>query len=193
MGSFLETAQLHQLADIRKSKSILPSERGIYGLFFRASPGRTPTDGCYTREGLLLLYIGTAGADLRKNGSLRKRLGNSHLGGNERRSTVCQTIAALLPDTAGPAVAKEERAKNGRDVIKFHTSKNGAMRLRQWMDQYIFVCWGEFSRPADFEEQLVQKYSPPLNIDFSTHPFRHELQVLREMRRQLAPEAFLNG
>jgi hypothetical protein len=131
-----------------------------------------------------LLYIGTAGADVRKNGNLRKRLGNNHLGGNERRSTLCQTLAALLPAIAGPAIAKNEPSG-----IKFHTSTVGAAGLCQWMDQNIAVCWIAFPRPADLEKHLVLRYSPPLNIDFSFHPFRAELEALRMTRRELALEA----
>ena len=158
---------------------MLPTLRGIYGLFFSTPPGAVPTDGCYVRDGLMLLYIGTAGFDLRKNGTLRTRLGDHHLGGNERRSTVCQTLAALLPNIAGPAIAKNERGN-----IKLHTSKDGVMRLRQWMDENIAACWIDFQRPADLEVKLVNQYAPPLNIDFCPHPFVSQLKVLRSRRRE---------
>lgn len=157
---------------------MLPDLRGIYGLFFSTPPGPTPTEGCFVRDGLVLLYIGTAGADARKNGTLRTRLGNHHLGGNERRSTVCQTLAALLPEIAGAAIAKNERGK-----IKLHTSPAGAMRLRQWMDENIAACWIDFPRPAELEEQLVRQYAPPLNIDFCTHSFVSTLRAQRQKRR----------
>jgi hypothetical protein len=178
MLSFLETDALCRLADIRKAKSMLPALRGIYGLFFATPPGLTPTTGCFVRDGFVLLYIGTAGADLRKNGTLRTRLGDHHLGGNERRSTVCQTLAALLPEIAGPAIAKNERGNR-----KLHTSKDGAMRLRQWMDDNIAACWIDFPRPAELEEKLVRQYAPPLNIDFCTHSFVSTLKALRDKRR----------
>jgi hypothetical protein len=159
---------------------MLPALRGIYGLFFATPPGPTTlTNGCFVRDGLVLLYIGTAGADLRKNGTLRIRLGDHHLGGNERRSTVCQTLAALLPEIAGPAIAKNERGNT-----KLHTSKDGAMRLRQWMDENIAACWIDFPRPAELEEKLVRQYAPPLNIDFCTHPFVSTLKALRDKRRE---------
>ena len=181
MVCFLETAPLVSMADLRQDKGKLPKERGVYGLFFATTPGFAETLGCLTREGRWLMYIGTAGANMGSRGTLRNRLGDYHLGGNERRSTVCQTLAALMPEVAGPAIAREERGK-----IKIHTSPQGAERLRQWMDENIVVCWATDPRPGDVAEGLVCQYSPPLNIDFSAHPFRDELRVLRSRRRDHA-------
>ncbi len=180
MTDFLETKPLMRVAEIRGSKALLPTSRGIYALFFDTPPGLTPIDGCYVRDNLSLLYIGTAGADLSKNGNLRKRLGGNHLGGNERNSTICQTLAALLPDIAGPAIAKDERGK-----IKFHTSKDGAIRVRNWMDEHVALCWLDYPDPAELEERLVRRYSPPLNIEFSEHPFTPKLKTVRAERRFL--------
>jgi hypothetical protein len=179
MSTFLETQKLVPLAEIRRIRALLPNARGIYGLFFKVAPGPAPIGNCYVREGLHLLYVGTAGADLSKDGTLRKRLGSQHLGGNERRSTVCLTLAACLPDIAGPAIAKNERGR-----IKFHTSEHGITGLRSWMDHNMSVCWIEHQSPAELEEALVQQYRPPLNIDFSTHPFAVRLQALRDERRR---------
>ena len=181
MSSFLETESLVRIGDLRKTKAQLPRARGVYGLFFGTSPGHAPTTGCLTRDGGSLLYIGTAGADLGKKGTLRNRLGDHHLGGNERRSTVCQTLCALMPDLVGLAVAKNERGK-----IKFHTSSEGAQRLRHWMDENISVCWITASRPADHEMTLVRQYRTPLNIEFGMHPFVVELHALRTRRRETA-------
>ncbi|MBO0749427.1 MAG: hypothetical protein J2O44_03215, partial [Porphyrobacter sp.] len=179
MPSFLETERLVSLAIIRKDVAMLPADRGVYGLFFKQPPGEAPTANCLVREGLWLLYIGTAGADLSKSGDLRRRLGRQHLGGDERRSTVCQTLAALLPEVVGPATAKNERGR-----VKFHTSPSGASQLRRWMDEHIFACWTAFLRPADLEEKLILQYRPPLNLDFSDHPFASKLALLRNQRRK---------
>jgi hypothetical protein len=176
--SFLETERVVGLAAIRANVSMLPSSRGVYGLFFRTAPGSAPLTDCFVRDGLSLLYIGTAGADLNKNGNLRTRLGTQHLGGNERRSTICQTLAALLPEVVGPAIAKDERGR-----VKFHTSPSGASQLRNWMDQHIYACWTAFPRPTDLEEPLIRHYKPPLNLDFSEHPFAPQLTLLRSQRR----------
>ncbi len=182
MTLFLETAQRHRISHLRRNKSALPRERGIYGLFFDVPPGVAPADGCYERDGLYLLYVGTAGADLSKNGHLRSRLGNNHLGGNERRSTVCQTLAALLPDLAGQCVAKLER-----DKPKFHTSDEGAAKLRAWMDEHVSVCWTADPDPGKVEKQLIARYALPLNLEHnSAHPFAPELEKLRASRRVAA-------
>ena len=166
MTDFLETAPLVNLAEVRCDTGRLPKERGIYGLFFLASPGQAPKEGCLIREGRWLMYIGTAGANLSRSGTLRNRLGDHHLGGNERRSTVCQTLAARMPAGVGPAIARDERGK-----VKMHSSLEGVEWLRGWMDSHIAVCWTCEARPGDVEEALVRRYAPPLNINFSAHPF----------------------
>jgi hypothetical protein len=178
-ADFLRVKPLSRLADIRSKRVSLPATRGVYGLFFLAAPGLTPLEGCYNRDGMALLYIGTAGADLRKHGTLKSRLGVNHLGGNERRSTVCQTLAALLPEIVGAPIARTERGG-----LKLHTSESGAKRLRTWMDDNISACWIEVPRPADLEKMLVRKYAPPLNIDFNAHPFGPTLIALRDQRRK---------
>lgn len=180
MQCFLETEQLVRVRVIRANKAILPQKRGIYGLFFHVAPPEVPIDNCFVREGASLLYIGTAGANLKLNGTLRKRIGNNHLGGNERRSTICQTLATLLPEIAGPPIPKDEKGK-----IKLHTSPDGAKRLREWMDQNISVCWTQHPDPSCLGSDLIRSYGPPLNIDYSEHPFSVVLSGLREERRNL--------
>lgn len=179
MVKFLESAALHRIRDVRRDKSVLPRERGVYGLFFDVPPGIAPTDGCLIRDNLVLLYVGTAGADLTKSGNLRTRLGNHHLGGNERRSTVCQTLAALMPELAGPCVRKIERGN-----VKFHTSGEGASNVRTWMDEHVSVCWSVDPEPGRTERDLIARYFLPLNLEHNSHhPFAPELRRLRENRR----------
>jgi hypothetical protein len=85
-----------------------------------------------------------------------------------------------MPEVAGPALAKNERGR-----IKMHTSKQGGERIRHWMDENVAACWVACPRPADLEEQLVQRYSPPLNIEFCKHPFASQLSDFRAKRREL--------
>lgn len=66
-ASFLETEPLYPACRHPQEKSILPSVRGAYGLFFASPPGSTPTEACSVRDGLALLYIGTASAGLGRN------------------------------------------------------------------------------------------------------------------------------
>ncbi|WP_425473610.1 GIY-YIG nuclease family protein [Sphingomonas xanthus] len=180
--TFLEFAPLYRIRELRRNKSVLPRERGVYGLFFDLAPGIAPAKGCLTRDGLTLLYVGTAGADLTKGGNLRNRLGDHHLGGNERRSTVCQTLAALMPELAGPCVQKLERGN-----LKFHTSRDGAARIRNWMDEHVSVCWALDPQPGKTEKELIAQLLLPLNLDHNSHhPFALELGRLRETRRATA-------
>lgn len=182
MITFLESSPLYRIADVRRNKSLLPIERGIYGLFFDSPPGIAPTSGCYARDGLTLLYVGTAGADPAKSGNLRTRLGSHHLGGNERRSTVCQTLAAMMPEVAGPCVRKLERGN-----LKFHTSIEGASCIRSWMDDHVSVCWTVHPEPGKAERQLIAQYALPLNLEHNGHhPFARELGELRASRRSVS-------
>ena len=181
MLDFLEENPLYPTRTLRRDKAMLPAERGVYGFFFNAPPGIAPIEGSLRRDGLALLYIGNAGADLSRNGMLRRRLGENHLSGNERQSTVCMTLAALLPDIAGPSVARY-----GKGRWTFHTSSEGKVRMREWMDQHVSICWIVHNRPADVESELIRHYRTPLNIRFASHPFAAELDALRAARKAAA-------
>ena len=179
--NFPETAPLYRVDEIRMSKSLLPKQRGVYAWFFDQPPNEVPTEGCLQRDDMSLLYIGTAGADLRKNGNLHRRLGVSHLGGNERRSTLMQTFAAVMSELAGPAIAKVEPKG-----LKYHTSKIGEKALRDWMDLNTAICWIEHPAPAEVEAELIARYRTPLNIEFAAHPFAPLLSEKRNQRRKEA-------
>jgi hypothetical protein len=128
------------------------------------------------------LYVGTAGADLTKAGNLRNRLGDHHLGGNERRSTVCQTLAALMPEVAGPCIRRLERGN-----VKFHTSSEGASKIKAWMDDHVSVCWTVDPVPGKAEKELIARHPMPLNLEHNGHhPFARDLARLREARRSAA-------
>lgn len=182
MLSFLNEAPLFRLAEVRENKALLPKERGVYGLFFDTLPGGAPASGCHVRDGLHLLYAGTAGADLSKTGNLRTRLGDHHLGGNERRSTVCQTLAALMPEVAGQCVQKLERGN-----VKYHTSAEGVRKVQAWMDEHISTCWAVSPDPGALEREIIAQYELPLNLEYnSRHHFARELGDLRAKRRSSA-------
>lgn len=182
-ADFIRMAPLHLVREVRAMKYMLPAERGLYAMFFDSPPGIAPTDGAFVRNGLHLLYIGTAGGDLSKNGNLRSRVGNNHLAGNERQSTFAQTLASLLPELAGPVFERLEGAKRMR---KWHTSKDGQSELRQWMDDHVSICWTTCSNPLELERILLATYSPPLNLEDCTHPFGDKLSRLRKDRRDNA-------
>ena len=182
MPNFLQDAPLYRFSEVRKRKSLLPKERGIYALFFINSPGVAPKSGCYSRDNLHLLYVGTAGADLSKAGNLRNRLGDHHLGGNERRSTICQTLAALMPEVAGQCLEKLERGK-----VKFHTSAQGVTKIQEWLDVHVSACWMTHPDPGALEKVLIGEYDLPLNLEFNSHhPFASRLAELRAKRRSTA-------
>ncbi len=170
-----------RLDDLRRDKAQLPVQRGLYGFFFARAPGAAPVEGCLQREGRHLLYIGSAGADLRRDGTLRVRLGKNHLGGNERRSTICMTLAALMPELAGAALF-ESRPKG----VKYHTAPEGVARLCRWMDTNMAASWMAHRDPATQEAALIERYRPPLNLDFRSHPFADRLNDLRAERKRTA-------
>lgn len=178
---FIALAPLCSMSDLRSDRRLLPREKGVYAMFFRACPGDAPIGGCYQRDGLALLYIGTAGGLNSSKATLYGRIGRNHLSGDERKSTLAQTLAALMPEVAGPALRKLEPKG-----VKFHTSKDGQARLRDWMDLNIALCWMPCPDPTGQEQELLSRYSPPLNLDDCENPFRSTLKTLRATRRSLA-------
>ena len=87
-----------------------------------------------------------------------------------------------MPEVAGQCLAKQERGK-----VKFHTSTEGSLRIRQWMDEHVSVCWTPDPDPGRLETALIAHYSLPLNLEYNMHhPFALELGLLRSKRRSEA-------
>ncbi len=49
---------LYSRSAVLSKPSPVPPEWGVYAWFFKEIPGTTPTDGCVTKDGLTLLYVG---------------------------------------------------------------------------------------------------------------------------------------
>lgn len=56
--TFVESAPLLTRAEILAHSDLIPQSRGAYAWLFRNPPPGVPTDGCYVRDGLTLLYVG---------------------------------------------------------------------------------------------------------------------------------------
>ena len=73
----------------------VPPEWGVYAWFFKEIPGNVPTDGCISKDGMTLLYVGISPDKVGKPNSrqnLRKRITNHynhhHLSRKNRRTCV---------------------------------------------------------------------------------------------------------
>ena len=174
---------LYRVRELRTDSSLIPKRRGVYAWFFAQPPGIVPIDGCYVREGLLLLYLGVAGAWDTSKATLRSRIRNNHLQGNERLSTLCETLAALMPEVAGPAIKRRE---GGDKVVKYHTCNEGRKRLQDWMDDHASICWVVDDQPVTLESDLISQVNTPLNLDSCASSFVGTLKGLRRERRQQA-------
>lgn len=165
-SDFVEKAPLVRLANLRKQKTMLPLDRGLYAMFFDVAPGITPLDDTLTRDGLHLLYIGTAGGDLSKQGTLRKRIGN-HLSCRVGSSTFAKSLAALMPELLddGPIAHAVGNSRNDN--------------LRSWIDRHVSICWTPHLNPLALEAMLLARHVPPLNLDKSSHGFKAQLKLLR--------------
>jgi hypothetical protein len=85
--TFVESAPLLTRAEILARSDLIPQSRGAYAWFFRSPPPGVPTDGCYVRDGLTLLYVGISPKNERSRQHLRKRV-VYHLKGNAEGSTL---------------------------------------------------------------------------------------------------------
>ena len=58
---------------------------------------------------------------------------------------------------------------------------NGEQWLDDWMDKNAFVFWVEHQSPWELEEELLNFFSLPLNIQGNrNHPFAKELNRIRK-------------
>ena len=93
--TFVESAPLLTRAEILAHSDLIPQSRGVYAWLFRNPPPGVPTDGCYVRDELTLLYVGISPKNERSRQHLRKRV-IYHLKGNAEGATLRLTLGALL-------------------------------------------------------------------------------------------------
>jgi hypothetical protein len=158
----------------------VPTGPGIYGWFFKETPGITPTDGCLNKDDLTLLYVGIAPKNNCSTQNLRKRI-KYHYQGNAAGSTLRRTLGILLTDKSDFPL---RRVGGGQRMTFTH---RGEQWLDRWMEKNAYVCWLEYPSPWEIEASIFKVVSLPLNIqDNAHHPFSAEVSKLRKEAMFLA-------
>lgn len=180
--TFLEHAPLLTRAEILARSDLIPQSRGAYAWFFRIPPASVPTDGCYVREGLTLLYVGISPKNERSRQHLRKRV-VYHLKGNAEGSTLRLTLGTLLAPVSDYPL---RRVGSGRRMTFTH---QGEQWLDAWLNENALICWTEHPEPWRLEHALLAAYSLPLNIqDNRSLTFCASLSEARRAAKGLARE-----
>jgi hypothetical protein len=155
----------------------VPQEPGAYAWFFKEVPFNVPTDGCITKDGLTLLYVGISPDKVSKPNStqnLRKRITN-HYRGNAEGSTLRRSLGVLLTEQSDFPL---RRVGSGNRMTFTHL---GEQWLDGWMETNAFVSWVKHSEPWELEEELLETLSLPLNIKGNKdHLFADTLSQLRK-------------
>jgi hypothetical protein len=160
----------------------------LYAWFFKEIPPRVPTNGCITRDGLTLLYIGISPSKPPGNivtlnsRNLRKRIKDHYLG-NAEGSTLRLTLGCLLSDELGIEL---RRIGNGHRMT---FTKAGEERLSDWMNRNAFVAWVEHPEPWKLESEAIKRFILPLNLrDNDYNEFSKTLSGIRSEMRLKAKE-----
>jgi hypothetical protein len=174
-GTFLAQAEFVNAETIRDRPSSVPAEAGIYGWWFDAALEEI-SEGCHSKNGFSLLYVGIAPRTPQKDGvktrTLRDRLLN-HCRGPMATSTLRRTLAALSKEQERLSI---QRATSGKSQM----SADDEAKLTRWMAKHARVTWLIAPSPWAIEDELL-KHGPrlPLNIRGSSDSYRKELTQLR--------------
>ena len=87
MKALTDPHRLFTRAQVLTQPCPVPASRGVYAWYFREIPGDVPTEGCVTKDGLTLLYVGISPKNDHSSQNLRKRI-TYHYKGNAEGSTV---------------------------------------------------------------------------------------------------------
>ncbi|ROR08848.1 GIY-YIG nuclease family protein [Erwinia sp. JUb26] len=170
--------------EVMARPSPVPAVNGVYFWWFKDIPPGVPTDGCITREGFTLLYVGISPDKKGKPNSratLKTRI-RTHYSGNAEGSTLRRTLGILLAKESGFPL---RRVGSGTRTTFTHL---GEQWLDRWMELNARVHWVADDEPWLLEKQLIVGITLPLNIKGNNHVFRPELSA---MRRKAMDEAKL--
>ena len=187
LESLTDPIILHSRSEVLSKPSPVPNERGLYAWFFKEIPSIIPTNGCVTKEKLILLYVGISPKNDTSKENLWRRI-TYHYKGNAEGSTLRQTLGIILTEQSGYPL---RRVGSGKRMTLTHL---GEQWLDAWMKENAFVCWIEHPKPWTVEAELLQKLSLPLNIqDNQHHPFCVALRRLRaDAKAQARSEGIAN-
>lgn len=175
----LETQRLYTWAEIEENEKVPPHASGVYAWFFKSIPSVVPIDGCFSREGRMLLYVGIAPKSPRSEATLKSRM-RQHFSGHAEGSTLRLTLGCLLEDELDTVLRRVGSGKR-------KTFGPFEERLTKWIAKNAAVTWVEVNEPWVLEPYLIQNQNLPLNIEGnSRHPFYDQLRKLRKFARQRA-------
>jgi len=163
IATFLHPTHLYSQQEVLTRPSPVPASPGVYGWWFRGLPGPVDIQGCATRDGLPLLYIGISPSRPPISGkpasrqNLRKRL-RQHYDRSAEASTLRRTLGCLLADDLGLQLRRV--GSTGRRT----TFVDGEHALSDWMGKHAFVSWVVREEPWELEEALIGQLDLPLNL-----------------------------
>jgi len=164
----------------------VPKSPGVYGWWFRRTPGAIDAADCEKREGLTLLYTGISPSRPPTNGkppssqTLSHRI-RYHYTGNAEGSTLRKTLGVLLASELGTQL---RRVGSG---TRRTFGPTGEAALSQWMAENALVSWVVHDEPWVLEEELIASLDVPLNLQGNAHNrFYSTLKQLRAEAEQTA-------
>ena len=171
-------AQLHAWSDLQADSQRPPRAPGVYGWYFRTAPPAVPCQGCVTRDGFTLLYVGISPGRSVSAENLRSRI-RYHFGGNAEGSTLRLTLGCLLEPVL-PTVLR--RVGSGKRL----TFGSAEGRLTERIAENARVCWLVTEKPRQLESVLIGTLVLPLNLDQNKHGFCATLRRIRQDARSRA-------
>ena len=173
MKLLLESTHLYSRPQVLSKPCPVPAEMGLCAWYFKEIPDIAPTDGCVVKDGIKLLYIGISQ-------NIRERV-KYHFRGNAEGSTLRLTLGVLLTGQSGFPL----RVGRGKSMTFTHP---GESLLNDWMEQNAFVCWMTHEKPSEVKAKIINRVSPPLNIEGNNHPFTARLKEMRGEAKRKARE-----
>lgn len=120
-----------------------------------------------------LIYTGITQKDL------HHRIWNSHLNGHAGRSTLRLTLGCLMGYNLIP------RDKYDPDNGKVRFNDDDERELKGWMAENLLFYFQPNNRPKEFENELIERFNPPLNLMENDNPVNLEFRsVLSSLRRR---------
>jgi hypothetical protein len=172
-------ARYYSRGEVLCSPCPVPKSPGVYGWWFRRTPGTMDTSRCETRDGLTLLYTGISPTRPPMNGkppstqSLFHRI-RYHYTGNAEGSTLRKTLGVLLAEELGIQL---RRVGSG---TRRTFGPAGESVLSQWMSENALVSWIVDDEPWVLEGNLIATLDVPLNLQGNSHNhFYPTLKMLR--------------
>ena len=155
------------------------AKAGVYAVYLKEIPEKIPVKDCIKFGHLTLLYLGVSPARENSKQNLRTRI-RSHYSGNASGSTLRLTLGCLLSHDLG--IELRRAGKSGR--LNF---VDGEKKLSEWISKNAFVAWHIIGRPWEYEEDLINKISVPLNLDHNKkHKFHEALSKIRSEAKNRA-------